>query len=159
MSGAGSPDQLEVDGTGLRVVVIAARWHEQVMAGLLNGALVALENAGVTDVRVVRVPGTIELSVAAARAAATGVDAIVALGVVVKGGTPHFDYVCQSATFGLTQVAVRTGVPVGFGVLTCDNEFQAFERAGLPNSREDKGGESALAAIGTAVALRDLATD
>lgn len=159
MSGAGSPEQLEIDGTGLRVVVIAALWHEQVMTGLLDGALAALANAGVTDVRVIRVPGTIELSVAAAKVAATGVDAIVALGVVIKGGTPHFDYVCQSATFGLTQVAVQTGVPVGFGVLTCDNEVQAFERAGLHNSREDKGGESALAAIGTAVALRELTAD
>ena len=159
MSGAGSPEQLEVDGTDLRVVVIAALWHEQVMTGLLDGALAALKDAGVTDVRVIRVPGTIELSVAAAKAATTGVDAIVALGVVIKGGTPHFDYVCQSATFGLTQVAVQTGIPIGFGVLTCDNEFQAFERAGLPNSREDKGGESALAAIATAVALRELVTD
>jgi 6,7-dimethyl-8-ribityllumazine synthase len=157
MSGTGSPEQLEVDGSGLKVVVIASRWHDQVMTGLLDGALAALDGAGVTDVRVLRVPGTIELSVAASRVArAAGVDAIVALGVVIRGGTPHFDYVCQSATSGLTDVATQTGIPIGFGVLTCDNELQAFERAGLPGSREDKGGEAALAAIATAVSLRDL---
>ena len=84
------------------------------------------------------------------------VDALVALGVVVRGGTPHFDYVCQSATAGLTDVAVRTGVPVGFGVLTCDDDAQALDRAGLPGSREDKGHEAAVAAVATAVTLRDL---
>ena len=91
---------------------------------------------------------------AAARLAAAGFDAIVALGVVVRGGTPHFDYVCQAATVGLTEVAVRTGVPVGFGVLTCDDDQQALDRAGLPGSKEDKGYEAASAALATAVTLR-----
>jgi 6,7-dimethyl-8-ribityllumazine synthase len=109
----------------------------------------------VTDVRVVRVPGTFELPVAAAVAARTS-DAVVALGVVIRGGTPHFEYVCQGATLGLTDVAVRTGVPVGFGVLTCDDEQQALDRAGLEGSHEDKGAEAAEAAVATVVALRGL---
>ncbi|GAB3596449.1 6,7-dimethyl-8-ribityllumazine synthase [Angustibacter peucedani] len=156
MSGAGAP-ALHADGAGLRVAVVAAQWHAEVMGGLLDGALRALAECGVTAPEVVRVPGTFELPVAAARLAASGVDAVVALGVVVRGGTPHFDYVCQAATSGLTDVAVRTGVPVGFGVLTCDDDQQALDRAGLPGSREDKGHEAATAAVATAVTLRDLA--
>ncbi|QHT55797.1 6,7-dimethyl-8-ribityllumazine synthase [Cellulomonas sp. H30R-01] len=154
MSGAGAPT-LTVDGTGLRVTVVAASWHTTVMDGLLAGARRALDAAHVTDVRVVRVPGTFELPVAAAVAARTS-DAVVALGVVIRGGTPHFEYVCQGATLGLTDVAVRTGVPVGFGVLTCDDEQQALDRAGLEGSHEDKGAEAAEAAVATVVALRGL---
>jgi 6,7-dimethyl-8-ribityllumazine synthase len=154
MSGAGAPT-LEVDGTGLRVVVVAAQWHTQVMDGLLAGATRALEAAHVRPT-VVRVPGSFELPVAAAVAARAGADAVVALGVVIRGGTPHFDYVCQAATSGLTDVAVRTGVPVGFGVLTTDDEQQALDRAGLPGSAEDKGAEAAQAAVATALALRGL---
>lgn len=156
MSGSGAPT-ITTDGSGLRVLVVAASWHTEVMDGLLAGARRALAAAGVTDVREIRVPGTFELPVAAARAARSGqVDAVVALGVVVRGGTPHFDYVCQAATSGLTQVAVSTGVPVGFGVLTCDDDAQALDRAGLPGSREDKGAEAAEAAVATVVALRAL---
>jgi 6,7-dimethyl-8-ribityllumazine synthase len=155
MSGAGAPSTT-VDGTGLRVVVVAASWHTQVMDGLLEGARRALGRAGVTDVTEVRVPGSFELPIAAARAAASGADAVVALGVVIRGGTPHFDYVCSAATQGLSSVALTTGVPVGFGLLTCDDEQQALDRAGLPGSQEDKGAEAADAAIATAVALRAL---
>ncbi|MBE7189165.1 6,7-dimethyl-8-ribityllumazine synthase, partial [Jatrophihabitans endophyticus] len=110
--------------------------------------------AGVSDVTEVRVPGVFELTVAASRVARHGdVDAIVALGVVVRGGTPHFEYVCDSATTGLTLVAARSGIPVGFGVLTCDDEKQALDRAGLPGSAEDKGHEAVTAALATAVTL------
>lgn len=153
MSGAGAPT-LTVDGSGLLVTVVAASWHTVVMDGLIAGALRALADADVTDVRVVRVPGTFELPVAAVHAAEHGADAVVALGVVIRGGTPHFEYVCQAATLGLTDVAVRTGIPVGFGVLTCDDEAQALDRAGLPGSHEDKGFEAAQAAVATVVALR-----
>ena len=154
MSGRGAPE-LAVDGRGLRVAVVAASWHERVMGGLLAGAERALAAAGVEAV-VIRVPGTFELPVVAANVAPT-VDAVVALGVVVRGGTPHFDYVCQAATVGLTEVAVRTGVPVGFGVLTCDDEAQALDRAGLPGSSEDKGAEAAQAAVANALVMRGLA--
>lgn len=155
MSGAGAPT-ISADGSGLRVTVVAASWHTQVMDGLLAGARRALAAANVSHVTEVRVPGSFELPVAAARAVERGADAVVALGVVIRGGTPHFEYVCQAATSGLTDVSVRTGVPVGFGVLTCDDEQQALDRAGLEGSREDKGAEAAEAAVATAVALRDL---
>ena len=154
MSGSGAP-ALTADGRGLRVAVVAASWHEAVMQGLLDGARRGLADAGVTDVVVVRVPGAFELPVAAARLA-PGVDAVVALGVVIRGGTPHFEYVCAGATNGLTDVSVRTGVPVGFGLLTCDDEAQAMDRAGLPGSHEDKGHEAATAAVATAATLAAL---
>jgi len=146
---------LAVDGRGLKVAVVAASWHEQVMGGLLEGARRGLTEAGVTDVTEVRVPGTFELCVACSALAAR-YDALVALGVVIRGGTPHFEYVCQAATVGITEVSVRTATPIGFGVLTCDTEQQAIERAGLPGSKEDKGHEAATAAVATVVALRVL---
>ena len=155
MSGSGAPESRAVEGAdGLRVAVVAALWHTEVMDGLLDGTRRALGDAGVDDVTELRVPGTFELTVAASRLASFGFDAIVALGVVIRGGTPHFDYVCQAATSGLTAVAERTGIPVGFGVLTCDDEKQALDRAGLPGSAEDKGYEAAAAALQTAVVLR-----
>lgn len=145
------------DGSGLRVAVVAASWHERIMDGLLDGAARGLAEAGVVDVDVVRVPGTFELSVACS-ALAGRYDALVALGVVIRGGTPHFEYVCQAATMGITEVSVRSGVPIGFGVLTCDDEQQALDRAGLPGSDEDKGHEAASAAVATVAALRAVAT-
>jgi 6,7-dimethyl-8-ribityllumazine synthase len=154
MTSQGRPDQIITDGSGLRVTVVAAQWHDTIMTGLLNGARRGLLAAGVTEVTELRVPGSFELGVAASAAAGSGADAVVALGVVIRGGTPHFDYVCQAATMGLTEVAVRTGVPVGFGVLTCDTEEQARDRAGLPGSSEDKGFEAAQAAVATALVLR-----
>lgn len=154
MSGGGSP-QLTLSGAGeLRVAVVAAQWHETVMKGLVEGAQRALDEAGVRDPAMIRVPGSFELPVASVRAARAGFDAVVALGVVIRGGTPHFEYVCQAATEGLTRVTVETGVPVGFGVLTCDNEEQALDRAGLPGSTEDKGYEAGQAAVATALTLR-----
>ncbi|MFZ1287725.1 MAG: 6,7-dimethyl-8-ribityllumazine synthase [Candidatus Phosphoribacter sp.] len=154
MSGEGAPD-VTVDGRGLRVAIVAASWHKQVMDGLVAGAVRGLADAGIDAPTLVRVPGTVELSVACARLAPHH-DALVALGVVVRGGTPHFEYVCHGVTAGLTRVSVTTGVPVGFGVLTCDTTEQALERAGLPGSSEDKGHEAATAAVATAVTLRDL---
>lgn len=153
MSGAGAP-RVQVDGTGLRVAVVSASWHEEVMGGLRDGARRALVESGVTDITWLQVPGSFELPVACARLAERGYDALVALGVVIRGGTPHFDYVCQAATWGLTQVSVQRRLPVGFGVLTCDNEEQARDRAGLPGASEDKGHEAASAAVATAVVLR-----
>jgi 6,7-dimethyl-8-ribityllumazine synthase len=150
----GAPELAAVEGAAhLRVAVIASRWHPTVMAGLLDGAHRALHDSEVADVTELRVPGTFELPVAAARLAEAGFDVLVALGVVIRGDTPHFEYVCQAATTGLTLVAQRTGVPIGFGVLTCDDEKQALARAGLPDSTEDKGYEATVAALATAVAL------
>jgi 6,7-dimethyl-8-ribityllumazine synthase len=154
MSAEGAPALSIVDGAArLRVAVIAAQWHATVMGGLLDGARRALAASQVRDVAEVRVPGTFELPVAAARVATADFDAIVALGVVIRGGTPHFEYVCNAATDGLTQVSARTGIPIGFGVLTCDTDEQALDRAGLPGSKEDKGYEATVAAMSAAIAL------
>ncbi|MDH6577729.1 6,7-dimethyl-8-ribityllumazine synthase [Kitasatospora sp. MAP5-34] len=154
MSGHGAPELTIKNAGDLRVAVIAAQWHEKVMDGLLDGAHRALKELGIDEPTVIRVPGTFELPVAAKQLADRGYDAVVALGVVIRGGTPHFDYVCEAAALGLTQVSVATGVPVGFGVLTCDNEQQALDRAGLPGSAEDKGHEAVTAAVATAATLR-----
>lgn len=156
MSGHGAPDQQPVDCSDLRVAVVAASWHTQVMDGLLAGAQRALDDYGVRDAEVVRVPGTFELPVVAAALAATGHDAVVALGVVVRGGTPHFEYVCNAATDGLTRVALDHQVAIGFGVLTCDTDEQAIERAGLEGSKEDKGYEATSAALLTARTLKQI---
>ncbi|MCU0266156.1 MAG: 6,7-dimethyl-8-ribityllumazine synthase [Actinomycetia bacterium] len=155
MSGTGTPS-LDLDGAAqLRVVVVAAQWHQTVMDGLVAGAERALHRAG-CSYRLVRVPGSFELPLAALAAARGGADAVVALGVVIRGGTPHFEYVCRAATDGLARVALDTGVPVGFGLLTCDTEDQALDRAGLPGSSEDKGYEAAQAALATALALPNI---
>ncbi len=155
MSGAGSP-QLAVDGTGLNVVIVAASWHEVVMNGLISSAQAECDRAGATH-QLVRVPGCFELPVVAQEAADRGdVDVVICLGVIIRGGTPHFDFVAKATTDGLTRVALDTRTPVGFGILTCDDEGQALDRAGLPDSREDKGWEAASAALATAVTLRGL---
>jgi 6,7-dimethyl-8-ribityllumazine synthase len=153
MSGAGAPDQKPVDCSDLRVGVVAASWHVPVMDGLLDGALRAAKDYHVEGPLVVRVPGAFELPVVVAELAARGYDAVVALGVVIRGGTPHFDFVCNAATDGLTRVALDHTVPVGFGLLTCDTEQQALDRAGLEGSNEDKGYEATAAALVTARTL------
>ena len=156
MSGKGAPQVTgTVDATGLDVVVIAGTWHDVISDGLIAGAQRALAEYGATW-RLVRVPGSFELPVAAKAALEAGADAVVALGVIIRGGTPHFEFVSSAATDGLTRVALDTGKPVGFGVLTLDDEAQGIARAGLPGSEEDKGFEAADAAVRTALVLRDL---
>lgn len=154
MAGHGAPAAEPINGAGLKVAVVAASWHTQVMDGLLAGTERCLDDAGVVDVTIVRVPGSFELPVMALELAKAGHDAVVALGVIIRGGTPHFEYVSAAATDGLTRVALDTGVPIGFGLLTCDNEEQALDRAGLPGSAEDKGLEATSAALLTAQELR-----
>jgi 6,7-dimethyl-8-ribityllumazine synthase len=155
MSGSGAPSFAGANAKGLRVTVVASSWHDVVMGGLVDSAVRTLEELG-ADFEVIRVPGAFELPVVA-KAAAANADAVVALGVVIRGGTPHFEYVCQAATDGLTRVAVDTGIPVGFGVLTCDNDAQAIARAGFAESTEDKGREAVEAAVATALTLRSMA--
>ncbi len=156
MSGSGRPDAKPLDCSYLKVAVVASSWHDRVMDGLVDGARRALADYSVTGADVVRVPGSFELPVAARALAESGCDAVVALGVVIRGGTPHFEYVCAAATDGLSRVALETGVPVGFGLLTCDTDEQALDRAGLPGSSEDKGYEAAAAALETAATLRGI---
>jgi len=155
MSGKGAPITGGTDASGLDVVVIAATWHDEITNGLIAGAERVLEASG-ASYRLMRVPGSFELPVAAKVALEAGADAVVALGVIIRGGTPHFEYVSSAATDGLTRVALDTGKAVGFGVLTLDDEQQGLDRAGLPGSKEDKGAEAADAAIRTALALRAL---
>lgn len=154
MSGAGSP-ALDVDGRGLTIVIVAGSWHDEITNGLIAGATSTLEASG-ADFTLVRVPGSFELPVVAKAALEEGADAVVALGVIIRGGTPHFEYVSAAATDGLTRVALDTGKPVGFGVLTLDDEQQGLDRAGLAGSKEDKGREAAEAAIATVRALQSL---
>jgi 6,7-dimethyl-8-ribityllumazine synthase len=154
MSGEGSPVETPVDCHDLRVAVVAARWHEQVMDGLLAGARRALADYQVEAPSIVRVPGSFELPVVARALAERGYEAVVTLGVVIRGGTPHFEYVCGAATDGLSRIATDTGVAIGFGLLTCDTEQQALDRAGLEGSSEDKGYEATSAALVTALTLR-----
>lgn len=155
MSGHGSP-ALSLEGaSSLKIVVVAGQWHEKIAEGLLDGATRVLDRNGVSYT-VVRVPGSFELPVVSKAALDAGADAVVALGVIIRGGTPHFDYVSSAATTGLTEVALATGKPVGFGVLTLDDEQQGIDRAGFPGSTEDKGAEAAEAALSTALTLRAL---
>jgi 6,7-dimethyl-8-ribityllumazine synthase len=155
VSGTGAPALPAVDAAGLRLGIVATRWHAEITEGLLSRALDAAKECGVTDVQVTRVPGAVELPVVA-QALARRFDAVVALGVVIRGGTPHFEYVCDAVTAGLTRVALDEGVPVGNGVLTCATEEQAIARSGLPGSAEDKGWEATIAALDTARTLRSL---
>jgi 6,7-dimethyl-8-ribityllumazine synthase len=154
MSKTGAPE-LGANGHGRRVVIVAGQWHEAITNGLIAGATRVLEESG-AEFSLVRVPGSFELPVVARAALDGGVDAVVALGVIIRGGTPHFDYVAHAATTGLTQVALLTGKPVGFGVLTLDDEQQGLDRAGLPGSHEDKGAEAATAALRTIRTLEDV---
>lgn len=155
MSGAGAPKTEKIDGRGLNVVIVAGTWHETISAGLIAGAERVLNEAQATH-RLVRVPGSFELAIAAQAAFEGGADAVVALGVIIRGGTPHFEYVSAATTDGLTRVALDAGKPVGFGVLTLDDERQGLDRAGLEGSKEDKGAEAADAALRTALVVREL---
>ncbi len=155
MSGTGQP-ALEVPRCGeLRLGIAATCWHERITTALLDRASAAAAQAGIAEPTVVRVPGAVELPVVCQELARRH-DAVVALGVVIRGGTPHFEYVCDAVTAGLTRVALDAGTAVGNGVLTCDTEEQALDRCGLPSSTEDKGFQACVAALQTALVLRDL---
>ncbi len=157
MSGKGAPAARPVDARNLTLAIVATRWHDRITSALLESAERTAKECGVDEPTVVRVAGAVELPVVA-QALAKGHDAVVALGVVLRGGTPHFEYVCDAVTAGLTRVALDTHTPVGNGVLTCDTEEQALDRAGLPESAEDKGRDAVLAALDAARTLRCLRT-
>jgi 6,7-dimethyl-8-ribityllumazine synthase len=152
---AGVPDLPEIDASGLKLAIVASTWHETICDALLDGARKVAAQSGVDNPTVVRVLGAIEIPVVAQALAATH-DAVVALGVVIRGETPHFDYVCDAVTQGLTRVSLDLSTPVANGVLTTNSEQQALARAGLPDSTEDKGAQAAAAALSTALTLRDL---
>ena len=155
MSGGGIPDVPEMDASDLRLAIVASTWHDQICAALLDGARRVADGAGVLEPTVVRVHGAIEIPVVAQELTRNH-DAVVALGVVIRGQTPHFDYVCDAVTQGLTRVSLDAATPVANGVLTTENERQAIDRAGLPGSAEDKGAQACAAALSTALTLRAL---
>jgi 6,7-dimethyl-8-ribityllumazine synthase len=155
VSGAGRPEGAVVDAAGLTLAIAATRWHAEITDVMLDRAVAAARACGVPEPLVVRVPGAVELPVVAAELARQH-DAVACLGAVIRGGTPHFDYVCDAVTYGLARVALDTGTPVGNGVLTCDDIKQAIERSGAEGSSEDKGWEAVLAALDTALVLRSL---
>lgn len=146
MSGAGAPE-LKVSGLGKKVFIVHTSWHKQVIDGLVAGAQKELVASGCTDLSILEVPGAFELPLAAKHCIQKGADVVIALGVVIRGETPHFDYVCNAATDGLVKVQLEQSVPIGFGLLTVDNLQQALDRAGLPGSKEDKGKEAVQAAL------------
>ena len=153
--GDGVPDLPHVDASGVRLAIVASTWHDRICNALLDGALRVAKDSGVAEPTVVRVLGAIEIPVVA-QALTRSHDAVVALGVVIRGQTPHFDYVCDAVTQGLTRVSLDESTPVANGVLTTNDEQQALDRAGLPGSAEDKGAQAAAAALSTALTLREL---
>lgn len=155
MSGEGRPEVVAVDAAGLRLAIAASRWNAEITDALMDRAMAAAHACGIASPLVVRVAGAVELPIVAA-ALASKHDAVACLGAVIRGGTPHFDYVCDAVTYGLTRAALDTGTPVGNGVLTCDTIEQAWDRCGGPGSKEDKGWEAVLAALDTALVLRGL---
>ena len=155
MSGQGRPELTTVDAGGLTLAIAATRWHAEITDSLVDRATAAAKACGVTDPLVVRVAGAVELAVVA-QELAKRLDAVVCLGAVIRGGTPHFEYVCDAVTAGLTRVALDSGTPVGNGVLTCNTIEQARDRSGLPDSSEDTGWEAVVAALDTAILLRSL---
>ena len=151
----GVPDMPELDASGVRLAIVASTWHQKICDALLDSAMRVAKDAGVRKPTVVRVLGAIEIPVVAQELARNH-DAVVALGVVIRGQTPHFDYVCDAVTQGLTRVSLDAATPVANGVLTTNNEEQALDRAGLPSSAEDKGAQATAAALSTALTLRHL---
>ena len=145
--------QGSLDATDLRIAVVVSRFNEFITEQLAKGALEVLEKRGCAHIRFVKVPGAWELPIAA-RKLAEHCDAIVAVGAVIRGDTPHFEYVARGAADGLQQVSLETGVPIAFGVLTTDDMQQAMDRAGGKSG--NKGCEAAEAAIELANLVRQL---
>ncbi len=145
-----------LQGSGLKVTIVVSRFNAFITDRLLEGALDALRRHGVEDkdVTLVRVPGSFELPLGVRRAAKAKADAVIALGALIRGGTPHFDYLSAEVTKGLAQVTLETGVPVSFGVLTTDTVEQAIERAGTKAG--NKGFEAAQTAIEMTNLLRQI---
>jgi len=158
MTRAGSSSAIpDLDGAGLRIAIIGARFNDHIVTNLRDGALRGLERLGVADSDIMEswVPGAFELPLAAKVLAETGkVDAIICLGTVIKGDTPHFDYVCGEAARGIQDAQLATGIPVMFGVLTVNTEQQAIDRSGP--GIDNKGDEAAVGAVEMALLVKCL---
>jgi 6,7-dimethyl-8-ribityllumazine synthase len=144
----GTSPKIEVkDLAGKRIGIVSSQWHPEICEALVAGAMRAMKEAGITEVTVRKVAGSFEIPLAAQVLLDSGCDAVVTVGLVLRGETPHFDYVCQGVTSGVMDVMLSRGKPIGFGVLMCDNLEQAHARSGLPGSKEDKGYDAAIAAL------------
>ena len=156
MSGEGR-SQIRIEpgaARDLSIAIVASTWNAEICDQLVARAEATAEEAG-ADISIYRVAGAVELPILA-QALAEQHDAVVALGCVVRGDTPHFDYVCQSVTYGLTRVSLDAGTPIANGVLTVENQQQAIDRSGVEGAAEDKGADATIAAIHTALLLRQV---
>lgn len=144
----GASPKIEVKGlASKKVAIVTSQWHPEICDALVAGAQRALNEAGVTQSTVRKVAGSFEIPLASQMLLDEGFDAVVTVGLVLRGETPHFDYVCQGVTSGVMDVMLSRGKPIGFGVLMCDDLDQARARSGLPGSKEDKGYDAAIAAL------------
>ena len=155
MAGFGDPHLQTVEAAGLRLGIVGSRWHSDLVDHMIERAQQAAKACGVDDVILARVAGSVELPIVA-QALAQRCDAVVALGVVIRGETAHFDYVCDAVTAGLTRVALDERTPVAHGVLTVESLGQARDRAGLEDSIEDKGWQATVAVLDAVLAIRGL---
>jgi 6,7-dimethyl-8-ribityllumazine synthase len=155
MAGFGDPHLQTVEAAGLRLGIVGSRWHSGLVDHMIERAQQAAKACGVDDVITTRVAGSVELPIVA-QALARRCDAVVALGVVIRGETAHFDYVCDAVTAGLTRVALDEQTPVAHGVLTVESLGQARDRAGLEDSIEDKGWQATVAVLDAVLAIRGL---
>lgn len=146
MSGV-SPSMTIKNLAGRRIGIVSSRWHPEICEALVEGSRRALKEANITDIELRYVAGSFEIPLMAKRVLDQGCDAVIALGLVLRGETPHFDYVCQGVTNGVMEVMLKTGKPIGFGVLMCDSLDQAIARSGVSGSKEDKGYDAAVAAL------------
>jgi 6,7-dimethyl-8-ribityllumazine synthase len=158
MSSQGSPAQVPLNAEGISVAIVAATWHSEIVDNLVNSASRFCTDSN-ARVEVFRVPGSFEIPLGASLALDNGFDAVIALGVIIRGDTPHFEYVSSGVTTGLMELMLQQNKPIGFGILTCDNETQAFARSGLPGSTSDKGIEAAGAALELAILARSMNHD
>lgn len=155
MAGFGDPHLTTVDAGGITLGIVGSRWHAQLVDHMVERAQEAAKACGVDEVVVARVAGSVELPIVA-QALAKRCDAVVALGVVIRGETAHFDYVCDAVTAGLSRVALDSSTPVAHGVLTVESLGQAKDRAGLEDSIEDKGWQCTVAVLDAVLAIRDI---
>jgi 6,7-dimethyl-8-ribityllumazine synthase len=151
-----SPNIKVLDGSSLNTSIVTSSWHSDICDALVTGAKKAFAEAGCKNVSVHKVAGSFEIPLASQKLLDAGSDLVVAVGLILKGDTPHFDYVCQGVTSGIMQVSLSRNKPIGFGVLMCENLDQAYERSGLTEGQENKGYEAAVAALNLAIEYKNL---
>lgn len=155
MSGE-SPEITVLDGSKIKASIVSSSWHSDICDALVGGAKRALEGSGCKNIKVHKVAGSFEIPLASQKLFDAGSDIVIAVGLILRGDTPHFDYICQGVTSGIMQVSLARNKPIGFGVLMCDTLDQAYKRSGLSAGQENKGFEAAVAAINMAIEFKNL---